>query len=114
MSLEVKVPSVGESINEVTIAQWLKKDGELVEMDEVLCELESDKATFELTAEKSGTLKILAQEGETLAIGSVLCKIEENGQAKTSQKSDEKKFSPFSDFYRRPAICTGTARIDLR
>ncbi|MEQ9303816.1 MAG: biotin/lipoyl-containing protein, partial [Marinoscillum sp.] len=63
MSLEMKVPAVGESITEVTIAQWMKQDGDIVEMDEVICELESDKATFEVTAEAAGQLKIKAQEG---------------------------------------------------
>jgi 2-oxoglutarate dehydrogenase E2 component (dihydrolipoamide succinyltransferase) len=57
MSVEMKVPQVGESITEVTIASWLKKDGQQVKMDEVIAELESDKATFELTAEASGVLK---------------------------------------------------------
>ncbi len=92
MSIEIKVPSVGESISEVTISQWLKSDGDHVEMDEVICELESDKATFELTAEVSGTLKILAQKGETLSIGAPVCKIEENGQS-SEPKSDSKKES---------------------
>lgn len=78
MSLEMKVPSVGESITEVTIARWVKKDGDIVEMDEVVCELESDKATFEVTAEASGQLKIKAQESETLEIGGVLCEIDES------------------------------------
>ncbi|MFD2201600.1 2-oxoglutarate dehydrogenase complex dihydrolipoyllysine-residue succinyltransferase [Shivajiella indica] len=77
MSLEMKVPAVGESITEVTIGQWFKKDGDHVEMDEVICELESDKATFELTAESAGTLSIKAQEGDTLEIGAVICVIEE-------------------------------------
>ncbi|MFN5884858.1 MAG: biotin/lipoyl-containing protein, partial [Bacteroidota bacterium] len=54
MALEIKVPTVGESISEVTIARWNKKDGDYVEMDELLCELESDKATFELNAEAAG------------------------------------------------------------
>lgn len=76
MAVEMKVPSVGESVTEVTIASWLKKDGDFVRMDEVICELESDKATFELPAESDGILRIVAQEGETLAIGAVLCKIE--------------------------------------
>lgn len=76
MSLEIKVPSVGESISEVTIAQWLKKEGEQVEMDEVIAELESDKATFELTAEASGTLHIKANEGDTVEIGVVICEID--------------------------------------
>ena len=77
MSLEMKVPSVGESITEVTIAQWTKNDGDYVEMDEIIAELESDKATFELPAEKAGILKIIAQEGDTLDIGALLCTIEE-------------------------------------
>ncbi|MFD3002263.1 2-oxoglutarate dehydrogenase complex dihydrolipoyllysine-residue succinyltransferase [Pontibacter toksunensis] len=79
MSLEVKVPAVGESITEVTIAQWLKKDGDRVEMDEVIAELESDKATFELPAEGAGILRIVAQEGDTIEVGALLCRIEEDG-----------------------------------
>lgn len=81
MSLEVKVPTVGESITEVTIAQWLKKDGDRVEMDEVIAELESDKATFELPAEAAGILRIVAQEGDTIEIGATICRIEQNGEA---------------------------------
>lgn len=77
MSLEIKVPTVGESITEVTLSQWLKQDGDYVEMDENIAELESDKATFELPAEKAGILRIIAQEGDTLEIGAVVCTIEE-------------------------------------
>ncbi len=95
MSLEVKVPSVGESISEVTIASWSKKDGDYVEMDEVLCELESDKATFEVTAESSGILHIKAQEGETLDIGALLCEIDDsarsNGQPESKPAAKEEK-----------------------
>ena len=76
MSVKIKVPAVGESITEVTIGQWFKSDGEVVELDEVICELESDKASFELTAETAGVLKIKAQEGDTLAIGDVICEID--------------------------------------
>ena len=76
MAIEMKVPSVGESVTEVTIASWVKKDGDLVKMDEVICELESDKATFELPAEADGILRIVGQEGETLSIGQVICRIE--------------------------------------
>jgi 2-oxoglutarate dehydrogenase E2 component (dihydrolipoamide succinyltransferase) len=79
MAIEMKVPPVGESITEVTIATWNKKDGDLVKMDEVLCELESDKATFELPAEAEGVLKIVAKEGDTLPIGAVICTIEPVG-----------------------------------
>ncbi|MFB6455042.1 2-oxoglutarate dehydrogenase complex dihydrolipoyllysine-residue succinyltransferase [Chitinophaga sp. Hz27] len=78
MVIEIKVPTVGESISEVTIAKWLKKDGDYVQQDEVLCEMESEKATFELNAEKAGVLKISAnaQEGATLKIGDVACTID--------------------------------------
>lgn len=84
MSLEINVPAVGESISEVTIAQWTKNDGDYVEMDEVICELESDKATFELSAEASGKLKIIAQEGDTLPIGAKLCEIDESAEGDSS------------------------------
>jgi 2-oxoglutarate dehydrogenase E2 component (dihydrolipoamide succinyltransferase) len=81
MSLEIKVPPVGESITEVTLASWVKKDGDAVKMDEVIAELESDKATFELTATQAGTLKTIAKEGDVLPIGAVVCAIEEGGAA---------------------------------
>lgn len=81
MGIQVKVPTVGESISEVTIANWLKKDGDSVKVDEVIAELESDKATFELTAQNAGVLKIVKQQGETVPIGEVICEIEPNGQA---------------------------------
>lgn len=77
MSLEIKVPPVGESITEVTLSRWLKNDGDQVEMDEQIAELESDKATFELPAEAAGILRLVAQEGDTLPIGAVVCVIEE-------------------------------------
>lgn len=89
----MKVPAVGESITEVTIGQWFKKDGDQVAMDEVICELESDKATFELTAESAGTLRIKAQEGDTLEIGAVICVIEEGAGAGTTAPAAEKKES---------------------
>lgn len=95
MSLEIKVPAVGESITEVTIASWAKQDGDFVEMDEILCELESDKATFEVTAEAAGQLKIVAEEGTTLDIGSVICEIDESASGGSSkpQKKEEQPSS---------------------
>ena len=87
MALEIKIPAVGESITEVTIAKWLKKDGEAVQRDEVIAELESYKATFELPAEAAGTLKIRVAEGETIGIGTVIAELDgagapaSNGQA---------------------------------
>lgn len=100
MGIQVKVPAVGESISEVTIANWLKKDGDAVKMDEVIAELESDKATFELTAAEAGTLKIVKEAGETVPVGEVICEIEPNGQgtspkpaatAKEEEKAPAKK-----------------------
>ena len=76
MPLEIKIPAVGESITEVTIAKWLKKDGEAVKRDEVIAELESDKATFELPAETDGILKIRVAEGETIGIGTVIADLD--------------------------------------
>ncbi len=78
--IEIKVPSVGESINEVTLLKWTKKDGEFVDRDEVIAELESEKATFEVNAEQAGTLKTIAKEGDTLNIGSVLAHIDESAE----------------------------------
>ena len=94
--IEIKVPTVGESINEVTLIKWLKKDGDYVERDEVIAELESEKATFEVNAEQSGVLKTLGQEGDTLNIGQVLAKIDEtaskpggNGAIKKEQAKNK-------------------------
>lgn len=84
MSIEIKVPTVGESITEVTIGQWFKNDGDFVEMDEVICELESEKATFELTAEAQGVLHTNAREGESLEVGSIICTIDTNATASES------------------------------
>jgi 2-oxoglutarate dehydrogenase E2 component (dihydrolipoamide succinyltransferase) len=76
MAIDIKVPTVGESISEVTLVKWLKKDGDYANRDEVIAELESEKATFELNAEQAGTIKIIAQEGDTLKIGDIVCSID--------------------------------------
>ncbi|MEP7109645.1 MAG: 2-oxoglutarate dehydrogenase complex dihydrolipoyllysine-residue succinyltransferase [Ferruginibacter sp.] len=76
MAIEIKVPSVGESITEVTLVKWIKKDGDWVDRDEVIAELESEKATFEINAEQSGVLKTVAAEGDTLKIGDIACSID--------------------------------------
>ncbi len=87
MKYEVKVPQVGESITEVTIGQWLKQDGDVVETDEIICEIESEKATLEIPAEHSGVLKILVPEGETVPIGKVIAEID--SEAATGEKKAE-------------------------
>ncbi len=75
--IDIKVPAVGESISEVTLVKWLKKEGQYVERDEVIAELESEKATFEVNAEKAGVLKTVGKEGDTLKIGDVVARIDE-------------------------------------
>lgn len=86
--LEMKVPSPGESITEVVIARWLKKEGEYVEKDEEVAEVDSDKATLTINAEAAGTIKLLAAEGDTVKVGQVVCSID------TAAKSDNKKEKP--------------------
>jgi 2-oxoglutarate dehydrogenase E2 component (dihydrolipoamide succinyltransferase) len=96
--IDIKVPTVGESISEVTLLKWNKKDGDYVERDEVIAELESEKATFEVNAEQAGILKTSAAEGDTLKIGDLLASIDEaaskpagNGKAPAAEKKEEKK-----------------------
>ncbi len=76
MEIEIKVPTIGESVTEVRLAKWLVEDGVFVERDQQLCEMESDKATFELNAEKSGKIIRVAKEGYDLKIGDVVCRID--------------------------------------
>jgi 2-oxoglutarate dehydrogenase E2 component (dihydrolipoamide succinyltransferase) len=80
MILEMKVPSPGESIKEVEIATWLVKDGDYVTKDQAIAEVDSDKATLELPAEVSGTITLKAEEGDTVAVGAVVCHIDTEGQ----------------------------------
>jgi 2-oxoglutarate dehydrogenase E2 component (dihydrolipoamide succinyltransferase) len=87
--IDIKVPAVGESISEVTLVKWLKQEGQYVERDEVIAELESEKATFEVNAEKAGVLKTIGKEGDTLKIGDTVAQIDESaarpeGQAAAS------------------------------
>ena len=79
MILEMKVPSPGESIKEVEIATWLVKDGDYVEKDQAIAEVDSDKATLELPAEASGIITLKADEGDTVAVGAVVCNIDTEG-----------------------------------
>ena len=97
--IDIKVPSVGESISEVTLLKWLKTDGQYVDRDEVIAELESEKATFEVNAEQAGKLQTVGKEGDTLKIGDVVARIDEaapkpaaktggNGQPEVSAKKE--------------------------
>lgn len=109
--LEMVVPTVGESITEVTIASWAKEDGDFVELDDLLCEIESDKATFELTAEESGILRIIAQEDETLEIGAPICKIEvmEGGAPQAVATSSSVEATPSAQTSSDTTYATGHA-----
>lgn len=84
MLIEIKAPSPGESISEVQVATWLKADGTLVKKNDVLCEIESDKATLEVTAQADGALKILVPAGEVVRVGTVLATISTSASASTS------------------------------
>ncbi len=88
--LEMKVPTVGESITEVTVSQWMVEEGDLVEMDDVLCELESDKATFELVAEQAGKVHLMAAEGDDVAVGAVICTIDTSVEVAAGDKAETK------------------------
>ena len=98
MLLEMLVPSPGESISEVEIAEWLVEDGDYVEKDQAIAEIDSDKATLELPAEKSGKIKIVVAEGETVAVGDVVCLIDtDEVQSENSSKEIIKKQSTLKD-----------------
>ncbi|HVM89578.1 MAG TPA: 2-oxoglutarate dehydrogenase complex dihydrolipoyllysine-residue succinyltransferase [Puia sp.] len=85
--IDIKVPTVGESISEVTLIKWLKKNGDYVSRDEVIAELESEKATFEVNAEQAGILKTVGKEGDTLKIGDVVAQIDETAAKPESQSA---------------------------
>ena len=80
MILEMKVPSPGESITEVEIAEWLVQDGDYVEKDQAIAEVDSDKATLELPAEASGTITLKAEEGDAVEVGAVVCLIDTSAE----------------------------------
>lgn len=94
--IDIKVPAVGESISEVTLLKWTRQNGEYVERDEVIAELESEKATFEVNAEQAGVLTTSAAEGDTLKIGDVLASIDETAP-RPEPKPEEKKEAPVEE-----------------
>ncbi|MGB5694001.1 MAG: 2-oxoglutarate dehydrogenase complex dihydrolipoyllysine-residue succinyltransferase [Flavobacteriaceae bacterium] len=91
MILEMKVPSPGESITEVEIAQWLVSDGDFVEKDQAIAEVDSDKATLELPAEESGVITLKAEEGDAVAVGEVVCLIDTSAEKPTSENIEKKE-----------------------
>ena len=100
----MKVPSPGESISEVEIAQWLVEDGDYVEKDQEIAEVDSDKATLALPAEESGTIKLIAEEGDTVEVGQVVCIIDTDGVG-------EAKTTALAPFCSKVISCTGIPKM---
>ena len=117
MILEMKVPSPGESITEVEIAQWLVAEGDYIEKDQAIAEVDSDKATLELPAETSGTISLKAEEGDAVAVGSVVCLIDTEGKPQEEEPSSSAQVekNPIVNTQPTPIVkssyATGTASI---
>ena len=94
MILEMQIPSPGESISEVEIAQWLVADGEYVEKDQIIAEIDSDKATLELPAEQSGTISLKAEEGDVVQVGQVVCHIDTSAESISKDKPSKNEKIP--------------------
>lgn len=109
MLLEMKVPSPGESISEVEIATWLVEDGEYVEKDQEIAEVDSDKATLALPAEASGAIKIVVEEGETVAVGDIVCIIDTSVKGEAKAKPAEAEESAPA-----PAAPKSNASVDAK
>jgi 2-oxoglutarate dehydrogenase E2 component (dihydrolipoamide succinyltransferase) len=116
--IDIKVPAVGESISEVTLVKWLKKDGDYVDRDEVIAELESEKATFEVNAEQAGLLKTVGREGDTLKIGDLVAQVDNtavkpggSGAVKPVQEKEARKeqSEPAAGKEPKPAVQTAVS-----
>ncbi len=94
MILEMQIPSPGESISEVEIAEWLVSDGEYVEKDQIIAEIDSDKATLELPAEQSGTISLKAEEGDVVQVGQVVCHIDTSAESNSKDKPSKNEKIP--------------------
>ena len=94
MILEMQIPSPGESISEVEIAQWLVADGEYVEKDQIIAEIDSDKATLELPAEQAGSITLKAGEGDVVQVGQVVCHIDTSAESNSKDKPSKNEKAP--------------------
>lgn len=114
MAIDIKVPTVGESINEVTLVKWLKNDGDFADRDEVIAELESEKATFEVNAEQAGVVKHVAKEGDTLAIGDVVCSIDTDAAKPSAAKNkvEQKREEPAKENKEFPQENTEPKKVE--
>lgn len=109
MITEIKVPSPGESISEVQISKWIKHDGDLVQKDEEIAEIDSDKATLTIAAEADGVLKTLVKEGETVAVGTVICTIDSSQTGVQSSEKKKEEVKPITETATKSAIAKGYA-----
>jgi 2-oxoglutarate dehydrogenase E2 component (dihydrolipoamide succinyltransferase) len=114
MAIDIKVPTVGESISEVTLVKWLKKDGEYANRDEVIAELESEKATFELNAEQAGAIKIIAAEGDTLKIGDIVCSIDTDAAKPASAAAETQQAAPVQQAPQKSEISNPKSEIETK
>ncbi len=121
--IDIKVPTIGESITEVTLIKWVKKDGEYVDRDAVIAELESEKATFEVNAEQAGILKTKAAEGDTLHIGDILAIIDETAQKASGENAEpapakaaeaSQPAAPAAATEEPKAVASGKGLIDVK
>ncbi|MGF1532539.1 MAG: 2-oxoglutarate dehydrogenase complex dihydrolipoyllysine-residue succinyltransferase [Bernardetiaceae bacterium] len=110
MRIDITVPPVGESITEVVVGEWFKQDGDQVQLDEEICELESDKTTFEVPSEHTGTLHIVAQTGDTLQIGDVIAQIEVSQSDTAAPSASEAAPAPASS----AAAPAASAVVEMR
>jgi len=115
MVLEMKVPSPGESISEVEIAQWLVDDGDFVEKDQTIAEVDSDKATLDLPAEESGIITLKANQGDTVAVGNVVCLIDTSAKApKIKENKNEEKAVETIEFEKpKESVSEKTTKIGV-
>lgn len=109
MAIDIKVPTVGESISEVTLLKWVKKSGDYVERDEVIAELESEKATFEVNAEKAGVLSTLIAEGDTINIDDIIASIDDS-----AEKPQTNEAAPVTEAVTQPATIEPTKDEPLK
>jgi 2-oxoglutarate dehydrogenase E2 component (dihydrolipoamide succinyltransferase) len=111
--IEIKVPSPGESISEVQIANWLAKTGDYVRNGQVIAEIDSDKATLELTAEADGSLTIIANAGDTVPVGSVACTIDTSAAAPAPNPNKAEKVEPAPVSAAKPAVVAAPAETEV-
>ena len=110
MSIDIHVPTLGESVSDATIARWIKKTGETVAVDEPVVELETDKVTLEVPSPVAGILEeIIAAEGDTVEVGALLARITESATSKADKKPTAKAAEPATSVAPAPTVSSGNS-----